>query len=76
MEISIRLKYGIIFYADLFVEISIDLLVMWLRVYIWDHILSRPVHGNFNRSASDVVESLHMGSYFVQTCSWKFPWIC
>ena len=30
-----------------------------------DHILARPVHGNFHRSAGDVVESLHMGSYIV-----------
>ena len=43
--------------------ISIKLLVMWQKVKIWDHILSRPVHGNFHRSASDVVKSLHMGSH-------------
>ena len=54
-------------------EISINLLVMWQKAKVWDHILSRPVHGNFHRSTSDVVKSLHMGSYFIQTCSWKFP---
>ena len=42
----------IIFYPDLFMEISIDLLVMWLKVYIWDHILSRPVYGNFHNAVS------------------------
>ena len=54
-------------------EISIDLLVMWLKVYICDHILSRPVYGNFHKDFSDVAKSLSMGSYFIQTCSWKFP---
>ena len=54
-------------------EISIKILVMWQKAEVWDHILSRPIHGNFHRSASDVVKSLHMGSYFIQTCSWKFP---
>ena len=44
-------------------EISIKLLAMWQKAQIWDHILSRPVHGNFHRSASDVFKSLNMGSY-------------
>ena len=64
MEISIKLlvmwqnaKVWIIFYPDLFMEISIDLLVMWLKVYIWDHILSRPVYGNFHKSVSHVAKS-------------------
>ena len=80
MEISIKLlvmwqnaKVWIIFYPDLFMEISIDLLVMWLKVYIWDLILFRPVYGNFHKAVIDVANSLSMGSYFIQTSSWKFP---
>ena len=54
-------------------EISIKLLVMWQTAQVWDHILSRPVHGNSHRSASDVVKSLNMGSYLIHACLWKFP---
>ena len=54
-------------------EISINLLVMWQKAKVWDHILLRPVYGNFHRSASDVGKSLNMGSNLIQACLWKFP---
>ena len=38
-------------------EISINLLVMWQKAKVWDHILSRPVHGNFHKTVSDVTKS-------------------
>ena len=54
-------------------EISIKLLGMWQKAEVWDHILSKPVHRNFHRSASNVVKSSHMGSHLSRPAYGNFP---